>query len=88
MLPILRSRPSQILVALLCVVVLSRMQAPVFGEDAASTIVKIEEAAAVEATASSIDLCMCVLAIGTVLHHSAALDAANHSLIESSILRL
>jgi hypothetical protein len=88
MLPILRSRPSQILVALLCALVLSRMPAPVFGEDAASTIVTIEEAAALAATAPNIDLCMCVLAIGTLIHHPAAIEAPNHSLIESAILRL
>ena len=88
MLPILRSRPSQIIVALLCALVLSRMPAPVFGEDAASTIVTIEEAASLAATAPNIDLCLCVVAIGTLIHHSAAPDASNHSLIASSILRL
>jgi hypothetical protein len=88
MLPILRSRPSRMLVALLCALVLSRMPAPVFGEDAASTIIKTEEAAALAATAPDIDRCLCVLAIGTLIHDPAAIEAPNHSLIESAILRL
>ena len=91
MLPILRSRPSRMLVALLCAVVLSRIPAPVFGEAAASTIVKTDEAAALAAlagTAPNIDLCVCVLAIGTLIHHPGAIEAPNHSLIESAILRL
>lgn len=88
MLPILRSRPSRMLVALLCAVVLSRIPAPVFGEAAASTIVKTEEATALAATAPTIDRCVCVLAIGTLINQPAATEAPNHSLIESSILRL
>jgi hypothetical protein len=89
MLPILRSRPSQILIAVLCTLVLSRMPAPVFGEETISTLAKVEERAALAvATPSIIDACASAAEIVTFIQHSAAADVPNHSPIEHSVLRL
>ncbi len=89
MLPILRRRPSQILVAVLCALVLSRMPAPVFAEDAISTVVKFEEIAALAvATTPTIYGSMSASAIAILIHPSAVIDAPNHPLIEHSVLRL
>jgi hypothetical protein len=89
MLPLLRSRPSQMLVALLCALVLSRVPAPVFGEDAASMIVSVDETgAAMVALAPGIDMCVCGDAIETFVQHPGSTEIPNHSLLESSILRL
>jgi hypothetical protein len=89
MLPILRRRPSQILVAVLCALVLSRMPAPVFGEDAAATIVKVEESAALAAVVvANIDVGDYPSAIPALIRYPTAVDAPSLSLIQSAILRL
>jgi hypothetical protein len=88
MLPILRRRPSRILVAVLCALLLSRMPAPVFGEDATSTIVKVEESAALSVLAADSALVEPVSVITILIQHSGRNDAPNLSLIHSSILRL
>jgi hypothetical protein len=89
MLSILRSRPSQILVALLCALVLSRTPALWFAEDAISSIVKVEEAAPFAVvTTCAIGLPVCVSAIVPPIHVLASCDPWNRSLTESSVLRL
>jgi hypothetical protein len=89
MLPILRSRHSQVLVAVLCALVLSRMPALVFAEDAISSLVKVEETEALAvATTVGIDAFVSAPAIAAPIHDSVLSDAPNHPPIEFSILRL
>jgi hypothetical protein len=92
MLPVLRRRPAQILVALLCALVLSRMPAPVFGEDAAATIVKVEESAALAALAvialPNVDSGNDPSAIATLVRRLAPVEPASVSLLQFAILRL
>jgi hypothetical protein len=89
MLPLLRSRPSQMLVALLCALVLSRVPAPVFCEDAASMIVNVDETGVpVVALAPGIDMCVGGYAVETFVQHPGSSEISNHSLVGSSILRL
>jgi hypothetical protein len=89
MLSLLRSRPSQVVVALLCTVVLLRMPAPVFAEDAVSSLVKIEERTAITAViASTPGVALSDCAVAIPIETPARSDAPNHSLIEHSILRL
>lgn len=89
MLPILRSRPSQVLVALLCALVLSRIPAPVYAEDAIPSLVKIEESAAIAALiAPTLGMAVgdSVLAVSTQVPTRP--DPPNHPSIEHPILRL
>jgi hypothetical protein len=89
MLSILRSRPSQILIALLCALVLSRMPAALFAEDAMSSIVKVEEDASIAVvTTCPIALPICVSTSVSPIHALATCDPRNHSPIESPVLRL
>jgi hypothetical protein len=89
MLPALRRRPAQILVALLCALVLSRMPAPVFGEDAAATIVKVEENAALAVIAlPNVDSGNDPSAIATLVRRLAPVEPASVSLLQFAILRL
>lgn len=89
MLPILRCRPPQILVALLCALVLSRIPAPVFAEDAISSLVKIEESTALTAvidTPAGVPACDSAIAVS--VQTPTRTSGPNHSLIEYSVLRL
>lgn len=89
MLPILRSRPSQVLVALLCALVLLRMPAPVFAEGAVSSLVTMDEGtllAVVNASVVNIATCPCSFAVSLTL--PARCDTANTSLLEYTVLRL
>ena len=89
MLPILRSRPSQVLVALLCALVLSRMPAPVFAEDTLSSLVNIEDSAAIAGVmAPAAGISVWELPRAIPVHAPTRSDAPNHSLLEHSILRL
>jgi len=92
MLPVLRRRPAQILVALLCALVLSRMPAPVFAEDAAATIVKVEESAALAAVAviavPNVDIGNDPSAIATLVRRLAPVEPPSLSLLQFAILRL
>jgi hypothetical protein len=89
MLPVLRRRPAQILVAVLCALVLSRMPAPVFGEDAAATIVKIEESAALAVIAvPNVDIGDDRSAIATVVRRLAPVTPPSLSLLQFAVLRL
>ena len=89
MLPILRSRPSQMLVALLCALVLSRMPAPMLAEDAFASFVKIEESTVITVIiAPTVSLAVFESAIAISVPASTRSDAPNHSFIEHSILRL
>lgn len=89
MLPILRRRPSQVLVALLCALVLSRMPAPVFAEETISSLVKIEESTVISAVIGpSASMTVFDFAIAIPSHTSARSDVPNHPLTEHSILRL
>ncbi len=89
MLPILRRRHSQVLIAVLCALVLSRMPVPMFAEDAISTLVKIEDPAAV-AVVTSADAAEYVSAsvAATRIQYSVTTDGPNHPLIQYSVLRL
>ena len=89
MLPVLRSDPSRILVALLCALVLSRLPAPVFAEDAFSSLVNIHEATAIaEMAAPAAGVPTCDPAIALLIHVPAPADAVNDSINEHAILRL
>jgi len=86
---ILRSRPSQMLVAVLCVLVLSRMSAPMCAEDALSSLVKIEESHAITPVlASTPGVALGDSAVAIPIETPVRPDAPNPSLIEHSILRL
>lgn len=86
---ILRSRPSQMLVAVLCVLVLSRMSASMFAEDALSSLIKIEESTAITAViASPPGVALSDSAVAIPIETPVRSDAPSHSLIEHSILRL
>jgi len=63
MLPVLRSRPSRLIVALLCAFILSRLPAPACAEDVVSSIVNIEKDVALPAVAADV----AALSIGEVV---------------------
>ena len=90
MLPILRSRRSRVLVALLCALVLLRMPVPVCAEDAFSSAVKIEESTAkpvvVVAVAAVASVVFC--ASTTLVQVAAFTCPTKHVVIEQLILRL
>ena len=54
MLLVLRSRPSRLIVALLCALILSRLPAPACAEDVVSSIVNIERDVALPAVAADV----------------------------------
>ena len=86
---IMRSRPSQMLVAVLCVLVFSRTSAPMFAEDALSSLVKIEESTAITALMVSIPpVGLSDSTVAIPIETRVRSDAPNQSLIEHSILRL
>lgn len=89
MLPILRSRPSQVLVALLCAVVLLRMPAPVFAEGAVSSLVTMDEGtvlAVVNTAVVNTATCPCSFAVSLAL--PARCDTGSTMLLEYTVLRL
>jgi hypothetical protein len=89
MLPTLRRRPSQMLVALLCALVLSRMPAPMVAEDAFASIVKIEESTVITAVVSpTVTMAVFESALAIAVQVSTRSDAPIHPFIEHSILRL
>ena len=88
MLTIMRSRPSQVLVALLCALVLSRMPAPIFAEDAIS-VATIEGSAAVAVlTIHVISDPACPGMAATSVPVLARCDSPHPSLLDFAVLRL
>ena len=89
MLSILRRRPSQVLVALLCAVVLLRMPAPVFAEGAVSSLVTIDEGAALAVVNTSVvNIAACQCSSAASLRFPARCDPSNTLLLEYAVLRL
>ena len=89
MLPILRSRSSRIVVALLCALVLSRVPASVFAEDTTSSPFQLDEAAAVAiVTVPAIAHTVTGGAIGAPTQASVPCGACDLSMSEHTILRL
>jgi len=88
MLPILRRRYWQVLLAVLCALALSRMPVPMFAEDAISVLVNVEDRAALAVvTTPNVAECVSASVPATLIQHSAARDTPN-PLIEYTILRL
>jgi hypothetical protein len=89
MLPILRSRTSQIIVALLCALVLSRMPGPVYAEDATSSLVKIDDGGALALMMTpNVSPAPCLRSISVALTAVSRFDPSNPSLSNDVILRL
>ena len=89
MLPILRSRPPQVLVALLCAVVWLRMPAPVFAEGAVSSLVTLDEGAVLAVVNTSVvNIATCARSFAVSLILPAGCDTADMLLLEHVVLRL
>jgi len=88
MLTIMRSRPSQVLVALLCAIVLSRMPAPIFAEDAIS-VATIEGSMAVAVlTTHAISDAARPGTVATSVIVLARADSPHPPLLDFAVLRL
>ncbi len=86
---LLRSRPSRLIVALLCAFVLSRVPAQAFAEDVMSSIVKAEDDFVMPAIAPEvIALSIWQPAVAFTALMLTPSDAADNSFVQQSILRV
>ena len=89
MLPVLRSRPSRLIVALLCAFVLSRLPAHACAEDVVSSIVNFEKEVAMPAVAPdvpAISIREIVVTVATPMSEPSS--ARDNSPIQQSVLRV
>jgi hypothetical protein len=89
MLPVLRSRPSRLIVALLCAFILSRLPAQACAEDVVSSMVTIEKEVAMPALApdvAAISISEIVVIVATPM--SERTFAPDKPFIQQSVLRV